>query len=44
MTYGGHPLYRFAQDTGPGDTNGQGFAGGTWWVIGADGNKITRTA
>ena len=43
-TYGGHPLYRFSQDTNPGDTNGQGFAGGTWWVIGADGNKITRTA
>lgn len=43
-TYAGHPLYRFSQDASPGDTNGQGFAGGTWWVLGADGNKITRTA
>jgi predicted lipoprotein with Yx(FWY)xxD motif len=42
-TYGGHPLYRFAQDANPGDTKGQGFAGGTWWVLAADGNKITRT-
>lgn len=43
-TYAGHPLYRFSQDVNPGDTNGQGFAGGTWWVIGPDGNKVTRTA
>ena len=44
VTYGGHPLYRFAQDASPGETNGQGFAGGTWWVVGPDGNKTTRTA
>ena len=34
ITYKGHPLYRFAQDTKPGDTKGQGFKDvGTWSVI-----------
>ena len=27
VTYNGHPLYGFAQDTKPGDTNGEGFEG-----------------
>jgi len=44
VTYGGHPLYRFAQDHVAGDVNGQGFAGGIWWVLGADGQKVTTTA
>jgi predicted lipoprotein with Yx(FWY)xxD motif len=44
LLYNGHPLYRFANDRAAGDVNGQGFAGGTWWVLGPDGQKITRTA
>jgi len=34
IAYKGHPLYRFDQDTKPGDTKGQGFKDvGTWSVI-----------
>jgi predicted lipoprotein with Yx(FWY)xxD motif len=33
------PLYRFAGDAAPGDTNGQG-SGGLWFVVGADGKLI----
>ncbi|MEQ1874750.1 MAG: hypothetical protein ABL953_13630 [Ilumatobacteraceae bacterium] len=40
ITYNGHPLYYFAGDAAPGDTNGQG-SGGVWYVVGADGNAIT---
>jgi predicted lipoprotein with Yx(FWY)xxD motif len=43
VEYGGHPLYRFVNDKAPGDLNGQGFAGGIWWVVGSDGSKITGT-
>ncbi len=38
-TYGGWPLYTFAQDSNPGDVNGQD-SGGKWYVLGADGNPI----
>ena len=38
-TYNGWPLYYYAEDTGPGDTNGQGV-GGVWWVVDAEGNAI----
>jgi predicted lipoprotein with Yx(FWY)xxD motif len=38
-TYNDWPLYYYAQDTGPGDTNGQGV-GGIWWVVDASGNAI----
>ncbi len=38
-TYNGWPLYYYAQDTAPGDTNGQGV-GGVWWVVDAEGNAI----
>ena len=31
-TYNGWPLYYFAQDAAPGDTNGQGI-GENWWVV-----------
>jgi predicted lipoprotein with Yx(FWY)xxD motif len=43
VTYGGHPLYFFAQDKKGGDVNGQGFVhfGGAWWVVSAAGKKIT---
>jgi predicted lipoprotein with Yx(FWY)xxD motif len=43
VTYGGHPLYYFAQDKKAGDVKGQGFVhfGGGWWVVSAAGAKIT---
>jgi predicted lipoprotein with Yx(FWY)xxD motif len=39
LTVNGLPLYRFAADQAPGDTNGQGV-GGVWYAAGADGNPI----
>jgi predicted lipoprotein with Yx(FWY)xxD motif len=39
VTYGGKPLYYFAGDAKPGDTNGQGV-GGVWFVVGADGELV----
>jgi predicted lipoprotein with Yx(FWY)xxD motif len=42
VTYNGHPLYLFAQDSAAGDTKGQGV-GGVWWVISADGQKAATT-
>ncbi|MFF7640418.1 hypothetical protein [Streptomyces canus] len=46
VTYNGHPLYRFAQDTKPGDTTGQGSTafGGAWYVVSPSGTAITSTA
>ncbi len=43
VTYGGHPLYFFAQDKKADDVNGQGFVhfGGAWWVVSAAGKKVT---
>jgi predicted lipoprotein with Yx(FWY)xxD motif len=43
VTYGGHPLYFFAEDKKDGDVNGQGFVhfGGAWWVVSAVGKKVT---
>ncbi|MEV5128524.1 SCO0930 family lipoprotein [Streptomyces decoyicus] len=38
LTIGGWPAYRFAKDTKPGDTKGQGV-GGTWNALAADGKK-----
>ncbi len=43
VTYAGHPLYFFGQDTKAGQISGQGTAG-TWWVLGASGKKITKTS
>lgn len=41
VTYAGMPLYYYVQDQQPGDVTGQGV-GGVWWVIDADGNKVTE--
>jgi predicted lipoprotein with Yx(FWY)xxD motif len=43
VTYAGHRLYFFAEDTKAGQISGQANAG-TWWVLGAPGKKITKTA
>jgi predicted lipoprotein with Yx(FWY)xxD motif len=39
VTYNGHPLYHFAGDQAPGDTNGQGV-GGIWFVVSPAGEPI----
>ncbi len=43
VTYNGHPLYYFAGDSGPGQTNGQGSDnfGAKWWLVAPAGTKIT---
>jgi predicted lipoprotein with Yx(FWY)xxD motif len=43
VTYDGRPLYLFASDESPGDTNGQGV-GDVWWVVGPDGAAIEKAA
>lgn len=40
VTYNGWPLYSFAGDEGPGDTNGQGV-GDVWYVVSPEGEPIT---
>ena len=42
MTYAGHPLYRFVQDTKPGQTTGQDLHdfGAGWYVLAPAGTKI----
>ena len=44
VTYNGHPLYYFAQDSNPGDTNGQGttFFGGEWNIVAPNGTAIEK--
>jgi predicted lipoprotein with Yx(FWY)xxD motif len=44
VTYAGHPLYRFVQDTKPGQANGQGLDvyGAEWYVLSAAGTKVER--
>jgi predicted lipoprotein with Yx(FWY)xxD motif len=39
VTYNGWPLYYFAKDQKPGDTNGQAV-GNVWWVVSGEGNPI----
>src|SRR3954453_17919061 len=43
VTYNGHPLYLFAGDSKPGDTNGQGVDafGAAWLTLSPAGNGIT---
>jgi predicted lipoprotein with Yx(FWY)xxD motif len=42
VTYAGHPLYRFVQDTKPGQTTGQDLRdfGARWYVLAPAGTKI----
>jgi predicted lipoprotein with Yx(FWY)xxD motif len=44
VTYNGHPLYYFADDTKPGNTNGEGLTsfGAGWDAVSPAGNKIER--
>jgi predicted lipoprotein with Yx(FWY)xxD motif len=43
VTYGGRPLYHFAGDAKPGDTNGQGV-GSVWFALTADGELVKQKA
>ena len=43
LTLAGRPLYLFANDAKAGDAKGQAV-GDVWWVVGADGKKITTQA
>ena len=43
VTYAGHPLYFYAQDTRAGQISGQA-TGGIWWVLSASGQKLTKTS
>jgi predicted lipoprotein with Yx(FWY)xxD motif len=42
VTYKGHPLYTFQQDTKAGQTNGQGLTafGASWFTVSPAGNQI----
>jgi predicted lipoprotein with Yx(FWY)xxD motif len=46
VSYNGHPLYRFAGDTGAGTTTGQGSNGfgAKWWLVAPSGAAITGAA
>ncbi|HET8529048.1 MAG TPA: hypothetical protein VFL60_09065 [Gaiellaceae bacterium] len=46
VTYAGHPLYRFSQDTARGQTNGEGIQhfGGRWWAVAPSGAALRRSA
>ena len=42
VTYGGHPLYYYAQDRGPGETKGQDLTDqwGEWYLVTAAGKPL----
>jgi predicted lipoprotein with Yx(FWY)xxD motif len=42
VTYGGHPLYTYAEDSAPGKTTGQGSDnfGAEWYVVAPSGDKV----
>jgi predicted lipoprotein with Yx(FWY)xxD motif len=46
VTYNGHPLYLFAGDKKPGDTNGEGVNafGGSWYALSSAGDQVTPPA
>jgi hypothetical protein len=39
VTIGGWPVYRFSEDTAPGETNGEGVEG-TWYAVSPQGQKV----
>ncbi|MEU0127175.1 MULTISPECIES: hypothetical protein [unclassified Streptomyces] len=43
VTYAGHPLYYYAGDKKPGETNGEGLDqfGAAWYVLDAKGKQVT---
>jgi predicted lipoprotein with Yx(FWY)xxD motif len=41
VTYAGHPLYRFAAESGAAQLKGQGYLG-LWWTLAPSGAKVTR--
>jgi predicted lipoprotein with Yx(FWY)xxD motif len=41
VTYNGWPLYYYAEDTAPGDVNGQGV-GGVWFLVSPTGEMIEQ--
>lgn len=41
ITFYGHPLYTYAGDNAPGDTNGEGF-GGNWFVVDKSGTAVPK--
>jgi hypothetical protein len=43
VTYNGHPLYLYAGDQNPGDTNGQELTafGGGWFALSPAGNQAS---
>jgi predicted lipoprotein with Yx(FWY)xxD motif len=43
VTYAGHPLYFFAGDSAPGQTNGEGNNGfgAPWYLVGPSGQQLT---
>jgi predicted lipoprotein with Yx(FWY)xxD motif len=43
LKVGDWPLYYFANDTAPGDLNGQG-ANEVWWLVAPDGTPVRSTA
>jgi predicted lipoprotein with Yx(FWY)xxD motif len=43
LTLNGWPVYRYAKDTKPGDTTGNGV-GGTWKALGPDGKAVAANA
>jgi predicted lipoprotein with Yx(FWY)xxD motif len=46
VTYNGHPLYLFAKDQKPGDTNGEGLTafGGGWYAVSPAGDQVSGQA
>jgi len=46
VTYNGHPVYLFAGDKSPGDTNGQGVNafGGGWFALSPAGGQVSNPA
>jgi predicted lipoprotein with Yx(FWY)xxD motif len=44
VTYNGHPLYTFLQDSRPGQTNGQGVTafGAAWFALSPAGSQISH--